>query len=94
MNGVRTFARTIDAVERLVAGGVDGPRAASRRLASASVSPVGGHAARLTAANRDDGRVVGAIAVGLVGADSRSRDQSARPVEPGHERDSAYGTDS
>ena len=39
LNGVSTFARTIDAVERLVAGGADGPRSARRRRASAWVSP-------------------------------------------------------
>jgi hypothetical protein len=40
LNGVNTFARTIEAVERLVAGGMGGPRSARRRRASASVSPV------------------------------------------------------
>ena len=40
LKGVSTFARTIDAVERLVAGGAGGPRSARRRLASASVRPV------------------------------------------------------
>jgi hypothetical protein len=38
---VKTFARTMLAVERLVAGGSTGPRSARRRSASASVRPVG-----------------------------------------------------
>jgi hypothetical protein len=36
---VKTFARTMDAVDRLVAGGSSGPRSASRRAASASLRP-------------------------------------------------------
>jgi hypothetical protein len=38
---VKTFARTMLLYERLVGGGGAGPRAASRRLASSSVSPRG-----------------------------------------------------
>jgi hypothetical protein len=37
---VRTLARTMLAVERLVAGGSTGPRAARRRRASSSLRPV------------------------------------------------------
>jgi hypothetical protein len=39
---VRTLARTMLAVDRLVAGGSTGPRSASRRSASACARPLGG----------------------------------------------------
>src|SRR6266545_2280373 len=38
---VKTFARTMLAVERLVAAGATGPRSAKRRSASASLRPCG-----------------------------------------------------